>query len=219
MTVIFGTLGFTPGKLVRCVSNHEHVTKLVFFHDHHPNSFAAAKEVIAFCRDKGIVAEPHPLDAFDIIECAVTMRRAIRAEGAENVVFNVTAGTPVISSAATLASVLEGTRAVYIDERNGSEISLPLLSMRYEEVLGPECRRVLAAIAKHKDKGTVQTEIGKALNLARATVSHHVKSLKLKQLVTVSPHPDDGRREILRARPSASLLLMDDDEAADGRGA
>lgn len=210
MTVIFGTLGFTPKKLLPTVSNHPDVEKLVFYHDQHEQSRRAAERVREFCHDRKLDVRGVELDAFDIIDCARQMRDDLRKEGADRSVFNITGGTPVISSAATLACILEGVRAVYIHETSGQEIPLPLLSMRYEEILNPEQRRVLAFIARAGDAGCTQADVTRGLNLARATVSHHVTNLKKKQLVAAETDPADARRERLRVRESAALLLMED---------
>jgi len=184
------------------------VTKLVFYHDHAAKSREAAEQVRAFCRERGLAAKAIALDAFDIIQCAKAMRADLRKEGAENVVFNITGGTPVISAAATLACILEGVRAVYIDERSQKEVRLPLLSLRYEEILNEPQRRVLRFVSEKGAKGCDQAEIMRALKLSRGTVSHHVTNLKAKQLLSSEADPKDARRETLRVRESAALLLM-----------
>lgn len=208
-TTLFGTLGFTPKKLLPS-TNTRRVDKLVFYHDHHADSKKAARQVREFCREKKLEVEGKELDAFDILECAQTIRKDIHTHGPQNIVFNVTGGTPVISCAATLACILDGVRAVYIDERDWSEKSLPLLTVKYGEILNPQQRRVLRFIAGRKD-GCTQANIMEATGLARGTVSHHVKNLKGKQLLVAEPDPSDTRKERLRALESAELLLMGDD--------
>lgn len=208
MTVLFGTLGFTPKKLLPSVPKHDGVTKLVFFHDRAAKSREAAQRVRAFCRERGLDVEGVELDAFDIVESALAMRARVRREGAERIVFNVTGGTPVLSSAATLTCILEGVRAVYLDERDGREVPLPLLTMKYEDVLNPEQRRVLKVVAD-RPAGCTQADIGKATGLSKATVSHHVTNLKTKRLLLAAPDPKDSRRETLKVQASAALLLGD----------
>lgn len=212
MTAIFGTLGFTPKKLLPTVTSYPDVEKLVFYHDRHQKSRDAAARVREFCRERDLPAEGVELDAFDIIQCAYRMREDLRREGPENVIFNITGGTPVISSAATLAAILEGTRAVYLHEVTGEEISLPLLSLRYEEILNPEQRVVLRRLAAAGPLGCTQADLMRELALSRGTVSHHVGNLKRKHLVRAEAHPDDRRKEVLRVMPSAALLLMEDPE-------
>lgn len=209
MTVVFGTLGFTPKKLLPSVTSHEDVRKLVFYHDRAEKSRQAAERVREFCRERRLDVEGVELDAFDVLECAMRMRRDVRRHGEDEVVFNVTGGTPVISSAATLTCVLEGVRAVYVDERTGKEVNLPLLSLRYDEILNAEQRRVLVFVAKRAD-GCTQADVMRGLKLSRATVSHHVQNLKRKQLLRAEQDPKDARRETLRVQESAALLLMED---------
>lgn len=208
MTIVFGTLGFTPKKLVPTLTRHDNVSKLVFFHDHHDRSKEAAAAVRSYCHEKGIDTEGKEVDAYDILQCAQQMRRELRKYPTNEIVFNLTGGTPVISSAATLICILEGIRAVYIDERSGEEIALPLLTMRYDEVLNKEQRLVLRFIWAAKN-GCTQAQIKTGLKLARATVSHHVQNLKKKQLLRAEKDPDDARKETLFVMPSAALLLED----------
>lgn len=207
MTVVYGTLGFTPKKLLPSLASHAGVERLVFYHDKAARSRDAAATVRRSCHERGIGVEGHELDAFDILACATRMRRDLRREKRETVVFNITGGTPVLSASATLVCILEGVRAVYVDEREGREVPLPLLTLRYEEILNEEQRRVLAFVAKRRVQGCVQADIAAALGLARATVSHHVRNLKERQLVRGEPDRKDGRREILRPLESAFLLL------------
>lgn len=204
MTVVFGTLGFTPEKLLPTVRNADAVRKLVFFHDHEPRSRAAAEKVRAFCRDRGLEVEGAEIDAFDIVESAQAIRRRLGREPREEIVFNITGGTAVLSAAATLVCILEGVRTVYVDERTWEEFPLPLLAVGPHDLLSPEQRKVLAFIAKRKE-GCRQADILRGLKLSRGTVSYHVQTLKRKRLVSASPA--DGRGEILKALPSSVLLL------------
>ncbi|HLE98195.1 MAG TPA: DUF6293 family protein [Candidatus Thermoplasmatota archaeon] len=212
MTIIFGTLGFTPDKLLPSLASHGDVTRLVFFHDKEPRSVKAAAQVREHCLRRGIESEAHPLDAFDIIECATKMRERVKRHGATSIVFNVTGGTAVISSAATLTCILEGVRAVYLNEKTGKEVDLPLLTMRYDEILNEEQRRVLALVAKKGKGGCSQADIMRDTKLSRATVSHHVKNLKNKRLLRAVPHKEDSRKEVLTVMESAALLLMGDEK-------
>lgn len=207
MTVVFGTLGFTPNKLLPTVRNHDGVTHLVFFHDHDSRGKVAATKVRDFCKDGGIKWTDVEVDAFDILECARRMLREVRKHARDEIVFNITGGTPVISSAATLVCILEGIRAVYIHEETKEEIGLPLLTVRYESILNPKQARVLAFIAQNGDTGCAQVDIGKALKLSASTVSHHVKNLKNQQLIRVETDPKDTRSERVFVMPSATILL------------
>ena len=209
MTVVFGTLGFTPEKLVPTVTKHTNVTKLVFFHDKDARGKAAAKRVKQFCKDRGLAAEAHEVNAFDILECARQMRRAMKPYAREEIIFNLTGGTPVISSAATLVCILEGVRAVYIHEETKAEVSLPLLTIRYDAILNDAQRRVLRHVAESKQRACTQADIVRALKLSPSTVSYHVKNLCNQQLLHAEEDPKDTRSLRLRILPSATLLLED----------
>lgn len=209
MTVVFGTLGFTPEKLVPTVTKHANVTKLVFFHDKDPRGKAAAKRVKQFCKDRDLPAEGHEVNAFDIIECTRQMKQAMRAYPRDEIIFNLTGGTPVISSAATLVCILEGVRAVYIHEVTKEEVSLPLLTVRYDAILNEAQRRVLRHVAKSNDGECTQADIVKALKLSPSTVSYHVKNLSAQHLLQAEADPEDTRSLRLRILPSATLLLED----------
>lgn len=209
MTIVFGTLGFTPEKLVPTVTKHDNVTKLVFFHDKDPRGKAAAKRVKDFCKERKLSAQSHEVNAFDIIECARQMRRALREHAREEIIFNLTGGTPVISSAATLVCILEGIRAVYIHEVTKEEVSLPLLMVRYDAILNDAQRRVLRHVAQSKGETCTQAEIVRALKLSPSTVSYHVKNLCAQQLLRAEEDPDDTRSQRIRILPSATLLLED----------
>lgn len=209
LTVIFGTLGFTPNKLLPTVRNHPEAHELVFFHDHAPKGKEAAARVVEFCKERGMKATDVTVNAFDIIECAREMKREVRKHKPGEIVFNLTGGTPVISSAATLVCILEGLRAVYIHEETKVETSLPLLAVRYDAILNDAQVRVLRHVAIAGTIGCSQTEIVDALGIGASTVSHHVRRLKKQNLLRVEEDEDDSRSDRIFVMPSATLLLED----------
>lgn len=209
MTVVFGTLGFTPWKLLTTFRNHEDAHTLVFFHDHAPKGKEAATKVVAFCEGRGIKWTDVTVNAFDIIECARRMKQEVRKHDREEIVFNLTGGTPVISSAATLVCILEGLRAVYIHEETRAEASLPLLAVRYDAILNDAQKRVLSFVLDAGEDGRSQSEIGKSLDLSPSTVSHHVRQLKAQQLLRVEEDVKDSRVTRIIGMQSATLLLED----------
>ncbi len=209
MTRIFGTLGFTPQKLIPTIRQRDNVEGVVVFHDTHERSRAAAKAVRTYCRDLDVDFEARELDAFDVLTCARAIRTRVREAPDDDVVFNITGGTSIISSAALLTCLLEGVRAVTVDERSGGETQLPLLSIRYEEILNEQQRRILRYIIDHP--GCTQSDLAEALGKSKATVSHHVGNLKAKGLLHAEALPD-GRTEALEVIESGELLFLDDPE-------
>lgn len=205
MTVVYGTLGFTPEKLLPTLRQRQGVESLVFFHDEAEESREAAAAVRAYADDVGVAATAHELDAFEILDCARAIRERLAEHPSHEVVFNITGGTPILSSAALLSCVLEGIRAVTVDERTGEEVQLPLLAVRYGELLNDAQRRVLSWILDHP--GTTAGEVADALDLSRATVSHHVKNLRDRGLVEAGAG-EDGRTRRLEVIEAGELLLL-----------
>lgn len=212
MTTVYGTLGFTPGKLLPTVRQREDVEALVFFHDEDDRSRAAARKVRDYCDDVGLPVTAHELDAFEILTCARAIRRRLADHPTHEVVFNITGGTPILSSAALLGCVLEGVRAVTVDERTGDEVQLPLLAVRYGELLNDAQRRVLSHVLGNP--GTTAGEVAEALDLSKATVSHHVTNLRDRGLVEAQPG-EDGRVRRLHVIEAGELLLLGEDVEAD----
>lgn len=210
MVVVFGTLGFTPDKFLPSLRSHAPIDAVRVFHDADPRSQNAALEVQTHCKELGIDCTPVQVDAFDIIEAAKKIRTEVRRFDRNAIIFNITGGTAVLSCAALLVAVLDGVRAETVDIRDTKRPprSLPLLTISYKELLTDAQRRVLQAIAE--GGGTItQRDLVERLDLRKATVSHHVKTLKLRGLVT-GRSAEDGRMEHLEVPPSAELLLHDE---------
>jgi len=210
MVVLFGTLGFTPEKFLPSLRQHAPVDAVRIFHDAEPRSQEAALDVQRHCKELGIDCTPVQVNAFDIVEAAGTIRRELRRFEHGSVVFNITGGTAVLSCAALLVAVLDGVRTETVDLRDAQAppIPLPLLTISYKELLTGAQRTVLRAISDGRGKVT-QRDLVEQLGLRKATVSHHVKTLKHRGLVS-GRSAEDGRMEYLDVPASASLLLADD---------
>lgn len=213
MVVVFGTLGFTPEKFLPSLRQHAPIEDVRIFHDDDERSREAADDVVNHCKDIGLPCEAIEVDAFNMIEAAERIRAEVRDVGAEEIVFNITGGTAVLSCASLLTCVLEGVRAESTDLRDPSNPPepLPLLTMSYKELLTDAQRKVLRAISERSGKVS-QRDLTEILGLRKATVSHHVKSLKERGLVK-GERAEDARMEYLEVPPSADLLL--DEPSAD----
>ncbi len=207
MVTVFGTLGFTPEKFLPSLRHHAPIEAVCLFHDADERSHEAAEEVAEHCNDIGLPCETIEVDAFDMIEATKAIREEVSQADPSGVVFNITGGTAVLSCAALLTCVLEGLRAETTDMRDMSKPpqSLPLLTMSYKELLTGAQQDVLAAIAERSGKVS-QRDLTEILGLRKATVSHHVKSLKERGLVH-GKRAEDARMEYLEVPPSADLLL------------
>jgi len=191
---------------------HAPIEDVRIFHDDEERSREAAREVVQHCEDIGLACQAIEVDAFNMTEAAQRIREEVRDVGAEEIVFNISGGTAVLSCASLLTCVLEGVRAETTDLRDPSNPPepLPLLTMSYKELLTGAQRKVLRAIAERSGKVS-QRDLTDILGLRKATVSHHVKSLKERGLVS-GERAEDARMEYLEVPPSADLLL---DEPAD----
>lgn len=209
MVVVFGTLGFTPEKFLPSLRHHAPIEEVRVFHDTAKDSQAAAHDVEAYCKDLGVACRAIEVDAFDILEAAGKIREEVHKYDEGQVVFNLTGGTAILSCAALLVAVLDGVRAETVDLRDLKQPpeALPLLTISYKELLTDAQRRVLRAITENTPEVT-QSDLVDILGLRKATISHHVKTLKQRGLVQ-GRSAEDGRMEYLEVPPSADLLLSD----------
>lgn len=202
---VYGTLGFTPNKFLPTLRGRPDVSRAVVFHDAHPDSKAAARDVAEYCKELGVRFEPIEVDAFDMVACAAAMQAKVRTRKSDDITFNVTGGTKVLNAAAVLTCILEGVPAVYLHEETGQEIPLPLITVRYEKLLSRPQGKVLRFIIDNP--GCVLKELVAKGPLSKPTMSHHVKELVDYGLVERRPDAKDGRLRRLHAIPSARLLL------------
>lgn len=215
MTIIMATVGFTPGKVHPVIDREDRKEELVLFYDkdsrdNQGKSKLAARQLQEHGLELGMKVVLHEMDAFDLVRSCQEIRDEIRKRRARDrdadIVLSISGGTRVLSSAALLASILEGVRVVHINERTGEVQPLPMLRLRADEVLHAKQRRVLQWVKDHP--GCLQREVAQALRLTKGTVSHHVQGLKEQGLVLGEPDKDDARSERLHAVPSADLLLL-----------
>lgn len=207
MVVVFGTLGFTPEKFLPSLRHHAPVEAVRIFHDTDERSREAADEVLDHCDEIGLSCEAVELDAFNMLEAAGAIRDEVDAFPSGSVVFNITGGTAVLSCAGLLTCVLEGIPAETTNLKDASRPPepLPLLTIEYSELLTDAQQRVLGAISERSGKVS-QSDLVEVLGLRKATVSHHIKSLKERGLVK-GRRAKDARMEYLEVPPSADLLL------------
>ncbi|HEV8360381.1 MAG TPA: MarR family transcriptional regulator [Candidatus Thermoplasmatota archaeon] len=211
MTVIMATVGFTPAKIQPVIDREDAKEELVLFYDkdsreNQGRSKAAARALEAEARKLGMAVTLREIDAFDLVGCCLEIRKEMRKRAGKDIVVSIAGGARVLSSAALLASILEGARVVHINERTNEVQALPMLKLASDDVLSPQQRRVLQHIRDHP--GQQQRELAAALKLTKGTVSHHVQALKQQGLVVGEPDKDDARSERLHAVPSADLLLV-----------
>ena len=212
MTVIMATVGFTAAKVHPVLHTEDAKEELVLFFDkdspdNKGRSKAAAKELAAYAAKLGMEVRLIEVSAFDLVESCLQVRREIRKRAGKDIVLSIAGGTRVLSSAALLASILEGVRVVHISERDNAVQPLPLLKLEAGAVLNEEKRRVLRHV--RATPGCRQSDLVQALGISKGTVSHHVQGLARQGLLEQVPDEDDSRSKRLRAVASADLLLME----------
>ncbi len=204
---IFGTLGFTPAKFLPTLRQRDDVERAVVFHNNNKKSRDAAGQIESYCRELGIAHDQRPVNAFDLVDCASAMQNEIRKSEGNEILFNVTGGTKVLTAAAILTCILEGVRAIYVHDDTGEEVRLPLLTAPYENLLTEAQRQVLQHVATYP--GCSQQEVCNALELTKPTVSHHIGRLVEHGLLLQVADSKDARRKALKVIPSARLLLRE----------
>ena len=210
MTVLFGTLGWRPQSLIPSIRSTEGLERVVFYHSDHGKSREARSKLMEFCRSLGVPATGVELsDAFDLLRSAGRIREDMRKEkSAGNAVrFNIAGGTRLMSCAALLVCVLEGTPVTYVHDDTYREILLPLLKIAYGEGLSPKQRQVLAFLVKNRDKTFSETTLARAVGVHKATMNHHLRRLEAAGAVERARDPADARRLILKPAPGMELLV------------
>lgn len=203
MTILFGTLGYTPEKLLPSFREHS-VEKLVVFHDKVQESVDAARDIQAYCQRNYVPCKTISIPAFEMVKTAKTIQAEVRKHPRESIVFNISGGTPVLATAATLVCILEGLRTICLHSKDGRQIDLPLPRIQPTTFLTGPQRRILAAIARAGGKGITQAGLEEHVEVKRSTINHHVKALREKGLIIETP---SGREKRLQATETAALLL------------
>lgn len=209
MVVVFGTLGHMPRALLPAIEKRQQVERLVYFYSGDEKGRKAKEQVERYCRGMDLRYEAILVrDVYDLIKSSIQIRRKIRetkAQGKE-VVFNITGGTKVVACAALLACILESVPTVYEHELTRKEIDLPLLSLRYDEVLSERQRQILRFILQRGGM-CVAKELVAHTGRRKTTISHHVKTLARRGLIRVENSPEDSRQKLLRVVPYVELLV------------
>jgi DNA-binding MarR family transcriptional regulator len=87
------------------------------------------------------------------------------------------------------------------------EISLPLLQIRYSEVLTPMQRTILKFLLDNREREYSQKEIAEAMKLHKATMNHHVKERIEKGAIRLEPRRGDKRTKVVHVDPGMALVL------------
>ena len=211
MVSIMGTLGFRPDTILPTIRSTEGLQRVVVFHSDHVRSREAVTEVRDICEQMGLIFSHHEVpDAFNFMRVSKAIQTeiaAMRAAGEALHVFNVAGGTRIMSACALLVCTLEGVNCVYVHDDTLEEIPLPMLQIRYSDVLTPVQRDILRYLLAHRGEDVTQKGLGLAFSLHKATVNHHIKELAARGAVRLMPSPKDSRIKLIKVEESMELLL------------
>ena len=211
MVVLLGTLGHHPETLLPSIRSTKGVEEVVVFHSDHQDSIKAVEEIGRTCQMMEVVFSPRPIpDAFDLVSTAMEIQRTIlelRNSNKQIAVFNIAGGTRIMSASALLVCTLEGLNAVYVHDDSHKEIPLPLLQIRYSDILTDQEKVILKFLLDKKGAEVTQRDLAKELQLHKATVNHHVQQLIEKRAIHLEEKKGDKRVRLIKVEDSMVLLL------------
>jgi CRISPR locus-related DNA-binding protein len=211
MVVILGTLGHHPETLMPTIRSTKGVDEVVAFHSDHVDSIKAVEEIRRTCQMMEVAFLPRPIpDAFDLVSTAMEIQKTIvelRTENKKIAVFNIAGGTRIMSASALLVCTLEGLNAVYVHDDSHKEIPLPLLQIKYSDILTDQEKLILRFLLDRKGTEVTQRDLASGLHLHKATINHHVQQLIEKRAVRLEEKEGDKRVRLIRVEDSMALLL------------
>jgi len=211
MVVILGTLGHHPETLMPTIRSTKGVDEVVAFHSDHVDSIKAVEEIRRTCQMMEVAFLPRPIpDAFDLVSTAMEIQKTIvelRTENKKIAVFNIAGGTRIMSASALLVCTLEGLNAVYVHDDSHKEIPLPLLQIKYSDILTDQEKLILRFLLDRKGTEVTQRDLASELHLHKATINHHVQQLLEKRAVRLEEKEGDKRVRLIRVEDSMALLL------------
>jgi CRISPR locus-related DNA-binding protein len=211
MVVILGTLGHHPETLLPTIRSTKGVDEVVVFHSDHVDSIKAVEEIRRTCQMMEVAFLPRLIpDAFDLVSTAMEIQKTIvelRTENKKIAVFNIAGGTRIMSASALLVCTLEGLNAVYVHDDSHKEIPLPLLQIKYSDILTDREKLILRFLLDRKGAEVTQRDLAIGLHLHKATINHHVQQLIEKRAVRLEEKEGDKRVRLIRVEDSMALLL------------
>jgi len=214
MTVLLGTLGFTPSKFLGVLKSGLDIERAVVYTaatdrpKDRERVERAWREVERTLKSLEIPAERVVLkDPFNFAAILERLLQDVKAVGPPNAVLNLTGGTKPMAVAATVASLVLGVRAVYVpEEQEGAKaIDLPIFRIRYSSVLTPKEHRVLTTI--RDEEPPTLTALARELKILPSTLSGHLRKLEALGGVQLLARPMQGQSRRPELTAAGSLLL------------
>jgi DNA-binding MarR family transcriptional regulator len=211
MVAILGTLGFRPETLVPTIKSTEGLSTVVTFHSDHERSITATVDIQKLCELMEIKFVDREIpDAFDFMRVASSIQKEIevlRDNGETIAVFNIAGGTRIMSACALMMCTIEGLNSVYVHDDTLEEIPLPLLQIRYSDVLTDVQKKILRYLLDNRGRSITQVDLAASFNMHKATINHHIKMLVEKGAVHLETNKLDCREKLVRVEDSMGLIL------------
>jgi CRISPR locus-related DNA-binding protein len=214
MTVLLGTLGFTPAKFLGAIKTLPDITRVVFYTAHtdqakdRARSEKAVAEVNRALTNFGIAHEHVKLsDPFNFGAFLTRFLEDIKKAGPEDKVFNLTGGTKPMAIAATVACIMLGIPAYYVPEEHelAPSIELPIFRIRYSTILTPKAYRILETIYE-KNPDSLK-DLADHLGIEQSTLSGHLRKLEESAAVRLTAVPGKGQLRKPELTQAGTLLL------------
>lgn len=214
MTVLLGTLGFTPGKFLGAIKTLSGITRVVFYTAHTDRAEDRArseKAVAEVKRTLTIMSVPFqhvPLsDPFDFGAFLTRFLEDIKKTRSEDVVFNLTGGTKPMAVAATVACMVLGVPAYYVPEEQALEqaIELPIFRIRYSNVLTTKEYKILEVI-RDTQPGSLG-DLAELVEIEPSTLSGHLRKLEKAAAVRLVAVQGKGQLRRPELTEAGNLLL------------
>ncbi|MFP4545244.1 MAG: MarR family transcriptional regulator [Methanomassiliicoccales archaeon] len=219
MTVLMGTLGFSPEKFLGALpAVGGSLERVIIYLGHQEGreerrrSSRALTEVTRSLQSMGVPNEyrefSSPWDFDDILS---TLMSDIRGIGPEKVLFNLTGGPKTMTVAATMVSLLMGVRVIYVPEElegRGEAVELPLFRIPYSRVLTERQMQILRTIQEMRPESLV--DLSDTLGLKNATVTFHMH--RLEEIGAVRLRQGHSRSvRVPEVSPAGKVMLMADE--------
>ena len=220
MSILFATLGFTPGAVNPVIAWAKGIKKVVVFHSKNKRSIQAKDEIERVCEDVGVDFEPYQVkDEYSLVSLVKEIKdvmdryKSINEYKDEEIIFNITGGTKMISSAGLLVCVLKGIKAVYVRETDNQVLEVPLPRLKYTELLSDTEKELLSLISK-KCKDDYKCELceiyeeklgKKRKKAAPSVIAYYLGKLEEKGLIERVAM--DKKRKLVKLKESATLLI------------
>lgn len=220
MVILVGTLGFHPEKFLAAVpavgTSVERVVVYTGAQTRPRERERSARAVEEVLRTLDALALPHEHREFSSPWAYADIFRTLVGDlerlGPRDTLFNLTGGPKTMTVAATMACLMLGVRVVYVPEElegPGRPVELPLLRIRYSQVLTPAQHRILRAVRDHQP--ATLDALARRLRRQNATVSYHVENLVRAGALRLEADPNRRtvRRPVLTDAGEIMLLAQE----------